>query len=93
MDVTNAQTQGYVKLERDMNTKDLGTCGLQKMPSFPKATKKMPPQPTKRCGGVFKKATCSNGTTCCCLEKSWLKTCTSWTCCADGDDDCTSQCS
>ena len=38
--------QGYVKIERDMDTKGPGTCGIQMKASYPTATKDVPTAPS-----------------------------------------------
>ncbi|RWR81416.1 cysteine proteinase RD21A-like protein [Cinnamomum micranthum f. kanehirae] len=93
---------GYVKIQRNLDSTNTGKCGIAMESSYPVKTSKNPPypgpsppspdQPDVVCDAYN---TCPQGTTCCCLFE-YSNYCFAWgccpfesaTCCADHDSCC-----
>lgn len=93
---------GYVKIQRNLDSANTGKCGIAMESSYPIKTSKNPPnpgpsppspdQPDVVCDAYN---TCPQGTTCCCLFQ-YSNYCFAWgccpfesaTCCADHDSCC-----
>lgn len=93
---------GYIKMERNLLTKETGKCGIAMEASYPIKKGQNPPnpgpsppspvQPSTVCDEYY---SCSAGTTCCCLFE-YGNFCFAWgccpiesaTCCDDGSSCC-----